>query len=163
MFNTFGKKSCIRGYGRTHRVWKGNVFVRSDNCGGQFKSSRHFRFISEHNSLQYHIPEGCACCGATSSPVMARIFQVCVLLYCCLLCCCWHLIAACSAAFSVAAFSAAACSVTAGFCLLCCLLCCCLLCCLFCCLFCSCLLCCCLLLSSLLLPQIQNVGGANFT
>ena len=31
----------------------GNMFVRSDNCGGQFKSARHFRFISEHSSLPH--------------------------------------------------------------------------------------------------------------
>ena len=31
----------------------GNMFVRSDNCGGQFKSGRHFRFISEHSSLPH--------------------------------------------------------------------------------------------------------------
>ena len=31
----------------------GCMFVRSDNCGGQFKSGRHFRFISEHSSLPH--------------------------------------------------------------------------------------------------------------
>ena len=28
----------------------GNMFVRSDNCSGQFKSARHFRFISEFSN-----------------------------------------------------------------------------------------------------------------
>ena len=31
----------------------GNMFVRSDNCGGQFKSARHFRFISEFSSTAF--------------------------------------------------------------------------------------------------------------
>ena len=31
----------------------GDMFVRSDNCAGQFKSGRHFRFISEHSSLPH--------------------------------------------------------------------------------------------------------------
>ena len=31
----------------------GQMFVRSDNCGGQFKSARHFRFISEHSSMPH--------------------------------------------------------------------------------------------------------------
>ena len=38
-------------------IWKnttglegGNMFVRSDNCGDQFKSTRHFRFIFEFSS-----------------------------------------------------------------------------------------------------------------
>ena len=31
----------------------GNMFVRSDNCGGQFKSARHFRFISEFSNAEH--------------------------------------------------------------------------------------------------------------
>ena len=36
----------------------GNMFVRSDNCGGRFKSGRHFRFISEHSSLPHSPSRG---------------------------------------------------------------------------------------------------------
>ena len=37
----------------TQGLENGHMFVRSDNCGGQFKSARHFRFISEFSSQEY--------------------------------------------------------------------------------------------------------------